>query len=344
MKKRYSLLFTLLLILSLLLAACGGEEAVEEAANTVAETAEEVADTTEEVAGEEAAPPSEQLYVFLPKSLDNPYWDDCRKGMEDLAAELGVQAEFLGPDTGDAAKQVAIFESVLARNPAGIAVSPNDPETVTAVIAQATAQGIPVFAWDADAPNSERLAYVGTNNVEAGKVAGEELANAIGGAGQVAIIHGSLTAQNAIERVDGFMQALENYPDIEVVATEPTDDSPATALSKSESLLQAYPDLKAFYGVTGVGVPGAAGAVKQADKCGEVVVVGFDVVPQGIEAMRDGCAQVLISQRPYGMTQQTLQMMYDMTNEGWTPDQENYDTGVVAVYPETLEEFLSEPH
>jgi ribose transport system substrate-binding protein len=340
--KRIVLLFSLLLVLALSV-ACGGGGATEQAA-------EEAAPTTEaavEEAVEEAAAPGdvgEQLYVFLPKSLDNPYWDDCRKGMEDLAAELGVQAEFLGPDTADAAKQVAIFESVIARNPAGIAVSPNDPATVTAAIATAMEAGIPVFAWDADAPDSERIAYIGTNNVNAGRTAGEELAKAIGGSGQVAILHGSLTAANANERVQGFLEAMENYPDIEIVATEPTEDSLATALAKAESLLQAYPDLKAFYGVTGSGVPGASGAVKQANKCGEVQVIGFDVVPQGIEAMREGCAQVLISQRPYGMTQMTLQTMFDLHNSGTEVTEEFVDTGVEVVYPDTLEAFLETPH
>ena len=263
--------------------------------------------------------------------------------MEEKAAEMGVQAEFLGPDTADAAKQVAIFESVIARNPAGIAVSPNDPATVEAAIKAATDAGIPVLAWDADAPDSVRLAYVGTSNVAAGETAGHELAKAIDEEGKIAILHGSLSAANAIERVEGFEKAIAEYPNIEIVATEPTEDSVATALSKSEALLQAYPELKAFYGVTGSGVPGAAGAVKQADKCGDVAVVGFDVVPQGIEAMREGCAQVLISQRPYGMTQQTLEMLQDLHNGGEL-DQELYDTGVESVYPDTLEEFLTTHH
>lgn len=326
--KRVASLFVFLLVLALVLGAC----AQPQPQATQAPAAEQQQQDT-----------GSELYVFLPKSLDNPYWDECRLGMEDKAAELGVQAEFLGPDTADAAKQVSIFESVIARKPAGIAVSPNDPETVKAAISQARAAGIPVLSWDADASGSERIAYVGTNNVEAGKTAGEELAKAINYKGEVAILHGSLTAANAIERVQGFEEAIKAYPDIKIVATEPTEDSPATALSKAESLLQAYPNLAAFYGVTGVGVPGAAGAVKQAEKCGQVAVVGFDVVPQGIEAMRDGCVSALISQRPYGMTQQALQMMYDM-HRGTMPDQENYDTGVVVVYPDGLEEFLQTHH
>lgn len=326
--KRFLTLVSLLVVV-LLVAGCAPAPA-EPAAETM-----------------EAQPPAaetgEELYIFLPKGLDNPYWDECRKGMEAKAAELGVKAEFLGPETSDAAKQVAIFESVVARKPAGISVSPNDPETVKAAVAAAMAAGIPVIAWDADVPGSERIAYVGTNNFEAGKFAGEELAKAIGGKGKVAILHGALTAANAIERVDGFLEALKNYPDIEVVATEPTEDNPATSLAKAEALLQAHPDLAAFYGVTGVGVPGASGAVKQAGVCGQVKVVGFDVVPQGIEAMRDGCADVLISQRPFGMTQIALQMLYDL-HRGTQPESEFTDTGVVAVYPDTLEEFLTTSH
>jgi len=345
--KRVLILLSLVLVLGLLVACGGGaaEAPVEEQAAEEPAAEEPAAEepAAEEPAAEEPAAEGEELYVFLPKSLDNPYWDECRIGMEDKMAELGVQAEFLGPDTADAAKQVAIFESVIARNPAGIAVSPNDPATVNAAIKTAMDAGIPVLAWDADAPDSVRLAYVGTNNVTAGETAGHELAKAIGEEGKVAILHGSLSAANAIERVEGFEKAIAEYPNIEIVATEPTEDSVATALSKAEALLQAHPDLAAFFGVTGSGVPGASGAVKQADKCGEVQVVGFDVVPQGIEAMREGCAQALISQRPYGMTQQTLQMLYDL-HRGGELDQEFYDTGVEIVYPETLEDFLQTHH
>lgn len=290
-----------------------------------------------------SASAGEEFYVFLPKSLDNPYWDDCRKGMEDKMAELGVKAEFLGPPTADSAKQVEIFESVIARKPAGIAVSPNDPATVTEPIRAAMAAGIPVISWDADAPDSERLAYVGTNNINAGKVAGEEMVKAVGESGEIAILHGTLSAANAIERVDGFMQVIDQYPNLKVVAVEPTEESVATALAKAESLLQAYPGLDGFFGVTGAGVPGGAAAVQQAGKAGQVKVVGFDVVPQGIELMRAGAVQALVSQKPYGMTQMALELMYGM-ERGEDLEKDNYDTGVAVVYPENLEEFLSTPH
>ena len=115
------------------------------------------------------------------------------------------------------------------------------------------------------------------------------------------------------------------------------------ALAIAEQLLQAYPDLAGIYGVTGVGVPGAAGAVKQANKCDSVKVGGFDVVPQGIEFMRNGCVAFLVSQRPYGMTAQALEIMTGLA-KGDKPESTNVDTGVEVVYPETLEEFLTTSH
>lgn len=299
--------------------------------------------STQAPAAQQPAASGEKFYVFLPKGLDNPYWDECRKGMEAEMAKLGVKAEFLGPAVSDATKQVEIFETVIARKPAAIAVSPNDPNTVIDSIKKAMDAGIPVITWDADAPGSARILYIGTDNVAAGRTAGEEMAKAIGNKGKIAIINGALTALNAQQRVEGFKEAIAKYPDIEIVADEATDDSPEKALSITEQLLQAHPDLVGLYGVTGVGVPGAAGAVKQANKCGTVHVGGFDVVPQGVEFMKAGCVDFLVAQRPFGMTAQALNILVDLSN-GKQPTSTNVDTGVEIVYPDTLDAFLKTSH
>ena len=289
---------------------------------------------------------SEGSYVFLPKSLNNPYWVDARKGMEAEAEKQGVTAEFLGPDSDDAAKQVAIFESILAKNPLGIAVSPNDPASVKDVISRARAQGIPVIAWDGPVPDSEVQGYIGTDNVAAGETAGKALTDAIGGKGKVAVVIGSLSATNLKQRLDGLTKALDGNPDIEIVATEESGESMADAQTIAETILQAHPDLSAFVGIGGSDLPGIAGALNSSNTCGTVKAVGFDVVDQGIEAMRNGCVDALISQKPYGMTAQALDVLIKMHEGTW--DQADgfvIDTGVVVVTPDTLEAFLNEgPH
>ncbi|TFD82622.1 sugar ABC transporter substrate-binding protein [Cryobacterium sp. Sr8] len=285
------------------------------------------------------------VYVFLPKSLNNPYWVDARKGMEDEAAKLGVTAKFLGPDTDDAAAQVDIFDSVLATNPAGIAISPNDPASVLDNIAKATAAGIPVIAWDGPVPNSDVLGYIGTDNVAAGVQAGEALAKSVGNKGKVAVVIGSLSAVNLNQRLEGVKKALAKHPDIQLVATEVSGESVATAQTASETILQANPDLAGFIGIGGSDLPGIAGALKSADKCGTVKAVGFDVVPQGVEGMNNGCVDALISQKPYGMTAQALQILVDFHNKS-SKLEKNFvvDTGVVTVTPDTLAEFQKTAH
>lgn len=285
------------------------------------------------------------VYVFLPKSLNNPYWVDARKGMESKAPKLGVTAKFLDPPTDDAAAQVAIFDSILATKPAGIAISPNDPASVLDDIAKATAAGIPVIAWDGPVPNSQVLGYIGTDNVAAGAQAGEALAKAVGEKGKVAVIIGSLSAVNLKQRLDGVQKALAKYPNIKLVATEVSNESIATAQSSAETILQANPDLAAFVGIGGSDLPGIAGALKSGNKCGTVKSVGFDVVPQGIDGMKGGCVDALISQKPFGMTAQALQILAGFHNKtSKLAKNFNVDTGVVTVTPGTLTEFLKTAH
>lgn len=285
-----------------------------------------------------------ESYVFLPKSLNNPYWADAREGMNAAAEELGVEAEFIGPDTPDAAQQLRLFESAISRNPNGIAVSPINPETIASAISRARSQGIPVIAWDSPAPDTETIAYVGTDNVAAGERLAEALASNLNEEGQVAVLAGNLTAINARERLEGFEQGLEEYPNIEIVTQETTGESVGGATSTAENLLQAQSDLDALVGITGADAPGAGLAVQGANQCGEVQVVGFDVVDQGVELMRNGCIQALVSQKPYGMTEQALELLNTL-DEGGEAEQEAYDTGTILVTPDDLEQFLEEaPH
>ncbi len=292
-----------------------------------------------------AAASDKPVYVFLPKSLNNPYWVDARKGMEDQAKKLGVTAKFLGPENDDAAAQVAIFDSILATKPAGIAISPNDPASVLDDITKARAAGIPVIAWDGPVPNSQVQGYIGTDNVAAGEQAGEALAKAIGNKGKVAVVIGSLTAVNLNQRLEGVKKALAKHPDIKIVATQTSDESIATAQTAAETILQANPDLAGFVGIGGSDLPGIAGALKSGNKCSTVKSVGFDVVPQGIDGMKGGCVEALISQKPFGMTAQALQILVDFHNKSSKlKDNFNVDTGVVTVTPDTLDEFLKTAH
>lgn len=335
MKRLLGKPLALLFAASAVLAGCAAPAAEPAAPETNDSGAEE---TTTEAA-------NSGKFIFLPKSLNNPYWVDARKGMEAALEELGVEAEFLGPENDDAAAQVAIFENVLATNPAGIAISPNDPGTVRELIAQAVERGIPVIAWDGPVPDSDVFGYIGTDNVAAGRQLGEVIAEGLGGEGKVAVVIGSLSAVNLNQRLEGVQEALSGYPGIEIVATEESNESVADAQTASETILQANPDLSAFVGIGGSDLPGIAGALQSSGQCGTVKAYGFDVVPQGIEGMEAGCVDALISQRPYGMTAQALEILVQLDAGAFDMELPFLvDTGVETVTPDILEEFLKVPH
>ncbi len=168
----------------------------------------------------------------------------------------------------------------------------------------------------------------------------------MGGKGKVAVVIGSLSATNLNQRLTGLKTGLAKYPDISIVATEESGESIADAQGKAETILQAHPDLAGMAGIGGSDLPGIAGALKAAGKCGKIKAVGFDVVPQGIAGMKGGCVDALISQKPYGMTASALQILVDLnTKKSKLPDNFNQDTGVVTVTPSTLDTFQSSaPH
>ncbi|APU12293.1 MULTISPECIES: sugar-binding protein [Actinoalloteichus] len=299
---------------------------------------QDAADLAAELGIPDVTGDSEDLYIFLPKSLDNPYWDDARLGMSAAAERLGVSAEFIGPQTTDVGQQVQMFEAAVSRRPAGIAISPNDPASVQATISAARDAGIQVIAWDSPVPDSDVQGYIGTDNTQAGRTFGENLVEELGGEGEVAVIVGSLGAVNSQQRLTGLREVIEAEPDMEIVAIEESNDSLAQATSRTEAILSVHPDVRAIIGVNGGDAPGAAVALQQQNRCGEVLVAGFDAIPQSRDLMRAECIQLLVSQRPYGMSAAGLQMLVAMAN-GETPDETELDTGVVAVTLETLDDF-----
>lgn len=270
------------------------------------------------------------LFVLVPKSVGHPYWAKVKKGMTAAAAKLGVQAVFDGPTSTDLARQIEIVEGYIARHVSGIAISPNDPVGIEEVIRKAIRRDIPVVTFDSDSPASEREMYIGTVNREAGREAGRALVKALNGKGDVAILHGSVTALNLRERLEGFNEVVDAEPGIRKVALEENRDDQALALAQAESILQRYPNLSAFYGTSAPGASAAADALRAKGKAGKVVVVGFDLDKQKLEYIRKGWITAIVDQRPEEMGKLAVEWLVKLSR-GIKPDRRILDTGVEVV-------------
>src|SRR4029079_18047403 len=172
------------------------------------------------------------------------FWNIAKKGVEKAEQDLGIKAEVLRPLKGELAEQQRYLEDVMVRDFDGMAVSPVNPDSMTPLLDRVAAK-MPVITHDSDAPKSKRIAYVGTNNPEAGRAAGAAALKALGDKkkGKVALFVGRIDMQNAIERRAGVEEMLKAVPGLEILPVFLDGTDRAKAKKNVEDALARYPDL-----------------------------------------------------------------------------------------------------
>jgi rhamnose transport system substrate-binding protein len=215
--------------------------------------------------------------AVMPKALANPYFESCRQGAEEAAALLEVRLLWDGPGSSRAArKQEAFVEEWVAGRVNVIAVSAADAEAVAPALRRARQAGVSVVSWDSDCASDARSFFVMPATLEA---IGKTLANAAGrillGQGQVAVIAAAAASKNQSVAIGCIRTSLaQDYPGLELVATEFCEDDRETARALAKELLAREPDVKVLLTTCAPAVPGAAQAVKDAGRR-DVRVVGL---------------------------------------------------------------------
>jgi ribose transport system substrate-binding protein len=289
-------------------------------------------------------------YGVLGKSV-GPYWEVVKKGAEDAGKELGVKVTVFMPQKEDIPQQIETVETWISMGFNGIAVAPSDPEALVSPVNSAMGKGIPAITIDTDAPNSDRICYMGTDNYTAGKVAGKKMAEILGGKGKVAIATGSLTAMNSLERIKGFEDAIKEYPEIKIIEPILCDNEETSkAVELAETALLNNPDLNGFFGVYAFNGPSAAKAVKSAGRTGQVHIVSFDVTDEHLYLINEGVIDATIAQRQYLMGYGGVKILHSINKKGKEatldslPKNEEgdciIDTGVEVVSKENLKEYV----
>lgn len=289
--------------------------------------------------------------------INNPsaFWREGEAGMKKAAEELNVKAQFQGPQGGDLSQQLSMLDGLRSRKVDGYTVSAVDPSAVKGAVDKALDAGIEVVAIDSPLTGTKKpVLYLGTPNYEAGKRAGEAMKTLLGGKGEVAILTGSLTAANAVQRMSGFKKGIEGSK-IKIVQTLSDDADPAKALSNAETVLQANPNLAGMYTVWSYVGPAAGQAVKAAGKAGKVMVVSDDAEPKTVQWVREGVIQAMILQRPYQQGYLGMYLLaalkllgHDATHKILEPYVDKADgitalnSGIGLVTRDNLDTFLSD--
>jgi len=236
------------------------------------------------------------------------YWTIARKGVEKADAELDdVTVEFKLPGQGTAAEQKSIIDDLISSGVKGIAISPVDPANQTQLINE-TAKRALVITQDSDAPNSDRTLYIGTDNVAAGRQAGELIKEALPNGGKIILFVGKTDANNAVERTQGITEALKGTA-IEIVDTRTDDADPARAKSNAADMLVKYPDISGLVGLWSYNGPAILSAVKDANNVGKVKIIAFDEQKETLDGVRDGSIVGTVVQQPFEFGYQSVKLM-----------------------------------
>jgi rhamnose transport system substrate-binding protein len=251
---------------------------------------------TNEAASQVAQKAKKTLTVaMMPKSLGNAYFIACQKGAQEAARELGVALLWQGPTEPDPAKQSQIVDTWITRGVDVVAVAVENRDAISSVLRKARERGIKVLTWDADANADARDFFVNQATPQGiGYTLMDHAGRILGGEGEFAIITASLTAANMIEWQKYIEERRANkYPNIKLVDVRPCDDLQGKALNETNTILNAYPNVKLIMAICSPAVPGAAEAVKQSGR-EDVKVIGLGLPNENKDYVHQGITESVV--------------------------------------------------
>jgi ribose transport system substrate-binding protein len=253
----------------------------------------------------------EEKYVLVAANINLPYWQEAQAGLTDIGKTTGVKVDLEGPATFSPQEELTAFQQAVASHPSGILVSVSDPKLFNEPINAALLQGIPVVTIDADAPESRRVTFIGTDNFRAGQESGKHMADLLGGQGRVLII-GLAGQLNTEERVRGVNEALKKYPGIKVIDTVDDKGDPRNAYDAVSNLLQKKEKIDGIIALEATGGAGAADALHRMDMTGKVKILAFDKDPQTLDGIERGWITATVVQKPYVMAFYGVRFLDDL--------------------------------
>lgn len=258
------------------------------------------------VGGSAVAQEKKQLAFVVNASSD--FWKLAEAGVKKAQAELpNYELQFRYPAQGTAALQNALMDDLVAAGTDAIMISSADPKNSIDAFNRIAAQ-VPLFTTDSDAPSSNRLAYLGSSNTLAGVQAGEEMVKALPNGGKCMGFVGFLGADNAVERIAGFRQAIEGKG-IELVDVRGDDVDFTKARTNVDDVLVANPEINCMVGFYSYNPPKIYEALQAAGKLGAITVVAFDEDPVTLGAVKEGSFAATIVQQPFEWGYQGMKLM-----------------------------------
>ncbi len=247
---------------------------------------------------------AKRLYIpLISKGFQHQFWQAVKLGAEKAAKEFDVDITFEGPESESMVdKQIDMLQAAINKNPDAICLAALDSKAVIPLLEQAKAKGIPVIGFDSGVDSPIPVTTAATNNVAAAALAADKMAELIGYEGEVAVIVHDQTSRTGIDRRDGFVNRIkQKYPKIKIVDIQYGGGDQLKSTDLAKAIIMAHPNLKGFFGANEGSIVGIINAVRELNKVGKLVVIGYDSGKIQMDAIRSGLEAGAITQNPIGI-------------------------------------------
>ncbi len=271
---------------------------------------------------------------FVPKTLSDPFFVTMYEAAQKQAQASGVELIALAPDRQvDVERQHQILENLVERKVAAIVLAPSGAKEILPAIAKANRAKLPVLVVDSDIDHAlakeqgvTTQTYIGSDNVKGGAIAADYLSEFLG-SGEVALIEGVPGHASTDDRKAGFLQRLEKYPGLKLVASQTANSERERGYTVAQNIMQSHPRLRAFFAVTDAMALGALEAVDAAGKLSgqrapgpaEIVVVGFDGSKDALDNVKSGRLLGSVAQFPAEMGRLGVKTAVELVRDGKAP-------------------------
>ena len=276
---------------------------------------------------------SDETYYLISNNLKLPYWQTVNSGFERAASDYGVHARLVGPDTYDSSAELEAFQKAIAAHPAGILISVADASSFRTDINNAIQAGIPVITVDSDAPSSQRLYFIGTDNLAAGHLGADRLVERLNGKGNIVFF--SIPGQpNLDERLHGYKDVIADNPGMHIVDVLNVKGDPSVAFDQTRQYLgRTGPGkIDAFVSLESSSGPAIAEVLKRANVT-DRTLIAMDVGPDTLNLIKADNIDATVSQKPWTMGYVGLKQLDEINHHKPEPFQNNYTVDSFSRYP-----------
>jgi ribose transport system substrate-binding protein len=247
--------------------------------------------------------------AFVMKTLNHPFFLDMQRGAEEAAKQTGIQLVVQAAEREiDVEKQMQIIENLLQTGVKALIVTPSGSREIASAIVKANRANVPVVVVDTRvdpktaADNNLKIAsFIGSDNYEGGRLAGEHMAKITGGKARVGILEGIPGHETGDSRLRGFRDVVQKHPGMTIVASQPANWERDQGFTVFQNMLQAHPDLDALFACNDLMALGALEAIAAAGRSGRIRVIGFDALDDARKAIDAGRMDASMAQSPRDM-------------------------------------------